>query len=180
MNNPTDKELIERIILKDKEAGKLLFLRYSDAINYYIQKKVYPADVSKDLLQITFLKAFKSLHKLKNKKIFKSWLYTIARNTVYDFYKKNKYDISIDDVDYKVGKESKDFLLKQELEKDMQKAIKKLSKSQQKVINLRVFKEDKFKDIASELKISENSAKVTYHNAIKKLRKHLEREYEWL
>ena len=63
MNNPTDQELIERVISKDKEAGKLLFLRYSDQINYYIQRKVYPADISKDLLQITFLKAFKSLHK---------------------------------------------------------------------------------------------------------------------
>jgi len=41
-----------------------------------------------------------------------------------------------------------------------------------------LFLKDKFKDIATELKISENSAKVTYHNAIKSLKKHLEREYE--
>ena len=178
MHNPSDEELIIRIINKDKEAGRILFFKYSDMINFYIQRKVYPADVSKDLLQITFLKAFKNLKKLKNKKIFKSWLYTIARNTVYDYYKKNKNDVMIDDIDYKLGERPKDFVLNQELKKDMGKAIKKLSPSQQKVIDLRIFKEDKFKDIALELNITENTAKVTYHNAIKKLRKHLEREYE--
>jgi len=178
MNNYTDEELIQKIINKDKEAGKLLFLRYSDRINYYIQSKIYPSDASKDILQTTFFKAFKNLKKLKNKKLFKAWLYTIARNSIYDYYKKNKNDVFIDDIEYRLGNETKDSVLNKELEEDMASAIKKLSNNQQKVINLRVFKENKFKDIAKELEISENSAKVTYHNAIKKLKKHLERSYE--
>jgi len=178
MFNLTDTELIERTINKDKDAGRILYLRYSDQIYYYINSRVYPSDVSKDLLQITFLKAFKSLKKLKNKKIFKSWLYTIARNVIFDFYKKNKNDITIDEIDYKLGNKNKDFVLNLELKKDMNSAINRLSNSQQKVINLRIFKEDKFKEIASKLNISENSAKVTYHNAIKKLKKYLENEYE--
>jgi RNA polymerase sigma-70 factor (ECF subfamily) len=178
MFNLTDTELIEKIIDKDKEAGRILFLRYSDQIHYYIQKRISPSDASKDLLQTTFLKAFKNIKKLKNKSIFKSWLYTIARNVIFDYYNKNKNDLVFDEVDYKIGKQNKDSVLNEELEKDMSKAIKKLSNTQQKVIKLRVFKENKFKEIASELNISENSAKVTYHNAIKKLKKHLERDYE--
>ncbi len=178
MFNLTDEELIEKIINNNKEAGRVLFLRYSDQIYFYIHNRIYPADSGKDLLQITFLKAFKNLKKLKNRKIFKSWLYTIARNVVFDFYKKNKNDITIDEIDYKLGSNSKDVVLAQELKKDMNNAIAKLSNSQQNVVNLRIFKESKFKEIAEELSISENSAKVTYHNAIKKLKKYLEREYE--
>ncbi len=178
MFKPTDEELIDRIIKNDRDAGHILFMRYSDQIYFYINSRVYPSDLAKDLLQTTFLKAFKGLKKLKNRKIFKSWLYTIARNVVFDFYKKSKNDITIDDVDYKLGKNSVDSVLVNELKNDMSKAISMLSSSQQKVVNLRIFRESKFKEIACELNISENSAKVTYHNAIKKLKKHLEREYE--
>ena len=146
MLNLTDEELIEKIINNNKEAGHILFLRYSDQIYFYIQNRVYPSDLAKDLLQISFLKAFKNLKKLKNRKIFKSWLHTIARNVVFDFYKKNKNDIMIDEVDYKLGSCSKDFVLNQELKKDMNRAISKLTNSQQKVVNLRIFKESKFKE----------------------------------
>ena len=178
MKNLSDCELIDRIIDKDKEAGKILFMRYSDAIYNYINSRIYPSDAAKDLLHLTFLKAFKNLKKLRNKKIFKSWLYTIAKNVVYDFYKKNKNDIPIDSVEYKLTEENGDNLLNEELKKDMKTAVKKLSRSQQKVIELRIYKENKFKEIAKELNISENNAKVTYHNAIKKLKKFLEKNYE--
>ena len=178
MFNISDAELIQKVIDKDKEAGRILFMRYSDSIYSYINSRVYPSDTAKDLMQITFLKAFKNLKKLKNREIFKSWLYTIAKNTVYDFYKKNKNDVSIDDVDYRLGKTNRDNLLNEELKKDIKKAINKLSKNQKEVINLRIFNESKFKEIAEKLNISENNAKVTYHNAIKKLKKYLEKNYE--
>jgi len=49
-------------------------------------------------------------------------------------------------------------------------AVAKLPSSQRKVLTLRIARELKYKEIAQILKISENSAKVNYHYAIKTLK----------
>jgi len=167
----TDEILISRIMDYDKTAGEILFARYSDPIYYYILKRVKDEENAKDILQITFYKSFKSLKKLKNRKIFKSWLYSIARNSIFDFYIKRKTDVDFDDVSNLLSlPEKSDPLVVKEIQEEVHTAIKKLSKKQNQVVNLRVFSELKFSDIAKKLNISENNAKVTYHKALKQLK----------
>ena len=50
-----------------------------------------------DLVQETYLKAWKNFNSFKNKSSFKTWVYRIAMNVTYDFLKKNKSDFNIDD-----------------------------------------------------------------------------------
>lgn len=46
-----------------------------------------------DLVQETFLKAWKSFDKFEKKSSFRTWIYRIAMNVSYDYLKKNKEEI---------------------------------------------------------------------------------------
>ena len=171
----SDEVLIARVIKYDRTAGEILFSRYSDLIYFYILKNVKDENNAKDILQTTFLKAFKYLKKIKDRKKFKSWLYSIARNSIFDFYIKNKNDVDFDNLSEIISSPQKDDpVVYKELKVEIENAIKKLSKKQNRVVKLRVFSELKFTEISKEMNITENNAKVTYHKALKKLKVILE------
>jgi len=46
--------------------------------------------IAEDLVQETFLKAWKNIKKYDQEKNFKTWLFVIAKNTTYDYFKKKK------------------------------------------------------------------------------------------
>jgi len=55
-------------------------------------------DLSEDLLQECFARAWKSLHKLKDEKAARAWLYTILRREIARHFGRNKAnDISLDE-----------------------------------------------------------------------------------
>ena len=55
-------------------------------------------------------------------------------------------------------------------------AIQNLPQKQKMVLILRIFQELRFKEVAAILDMTENSAKVNYHHAIKKLKETLGEE----
>ncbi|WP_103070807.1 sigma-70 family RNA polymerase sigma factor [Aquimarina sediminis] len=79
---------------------------YQDEIRRFIKSKVRDNQITDDLIQETFVKAHNNIGRLKNDSKIKPWLFTIARNTVYDFYKENRYTVDFEDVDEKVSEES--------------------------------------------------------------------------
>lgn len=61
---------------------------FSDALKHYINRFVKNEEVANDLLQETFIKIHLNIHKIKEVKSLKSWIYTIAHNVVMDYFKK--------------------------------------------------------------------------------------------
>ncbi len=53
---------------------------------------------AEDLTSETFLKAFKSFSSFEQERDFSSWIFRIAKNTLYDYYRKQKQDIGIEEV----------------------------------------------------------------------------------
>lgn len=64
-----------------------VWIKYADDIKYFIQSKVKNNDVTKDLLQDTFIKVHTKLHTLKDITKLKPWIFTIARNSIMDYFK---------------------------------------------------------------------------------------------
>ncbi|WP_108866251.1 sigma-70 family RNA polymerase sigma factor [Aquimarina aquimarini] len=63
---------------------------YQDDIRIFIKSKVKNDHITDDLVQETFIKVHNKKDTLKDESKIKSWLFTIARNTVYDFFKETK------------------------------------------------------------------------------------------
>ena len=83
-------EAVELAQAGDSEAFRPLFECYKSEIYGYIVGLTSNAEVAHDLSQETFLKAWEKLPTLHDASKFKPWLYTIARNLVYDWRRRQK------------------------------------------------------------------------------------------
>ncbi|MEN3324886.1 sigma-70 family RNA polymerase sigma factor [Mariniflexile soesokkakense] len=72
---------------------------YSNDIKHFILSKVKDAVVADDLLQETFIKVHTKLNTLKDEDKLKSWLFSIARYTVLDYFRNNNITYEISEVD---------------------------------------------------------------------------------
>lgn len=90
MNQFTDHQLIQRYLLGDEKSFDILVERYMRPIYGFVYKYVRDKDVAEDITQDVFLKVFRHIKKIDPHKSFKSWMYTIAKNTALDFLKKKK------------------------------------------------------------------------------------------
>jgi RNA polymerase sigma-70 factor (ECF subfamily) len=62
---------------------------YSTGLKYFLRSKISNEQDVEELLQEVLIKSLNSFDSLNSQKSLKSWLYTIAKNTVIDFYRKN-------------------------------------------------------------------------------------------
>jgi RNA polymerase sigma-70 factor, ECF subfamily len=83
-------EIIANARRGDRFAFTSLFQLYHARIFTYLVHIVGRKEEAEDLAQETFVKAWQSLHQLKNDARFSAWLYTIATHTARDYLRKQK------------------------------------------------------------------------------------------
>ncbi len=80
----TDQVLVERVLNGDKNAFNLLVVRYQNKLAHLVSRYVLPSEIP-DVVQETFIKAYRSLSSFKGESIFYTWLYRIAVNTAKNY-----------------------------------------------------------------------------------------------
>jgi RNA polymerase sigma factor (sigma-70 family) len=109
-------------------------------------------DDTDDLLQNTFIKAWKGLENFREESQIYTWLYRIATNEALSFLKekRRKFILPIVDVEKELSSnlEGDSYFDGDELQLKLQKAILKLPEKQRIVFNMRYFDEMKYEDMA--------------------------------
>ncbi len=67
---------------------KEVWTQYSEDVKRFILSKVKDSSLADDIVQDTFLKVHAKLHTLKDLNKLKSWIFSIARNSMMDHFKK--------------------------------------------------------------------------------------------
>ena len=92
-----DQILVERALTGDQKAFRLLLKKHQSAIYHVIFKLVHNQEEAWDLVQETFMKAFRSLSSYKKEYRLSTWLYRIAANCSIDYLRKRKIEaLSLD------------------------------------------------------------------------------------
>ncbi len=173
----TDEELIELISFNEEEAIIELLKRYEKSLFLFIRRFSFSNDESADILQNIFIKIWKGSGKFDNKRAgAKTFIWTIARNTIYDALRKkrlfieNEYDN--DEMLENVTDSTNIFssILKKEEEENVKKLIKELNANEQTIFSLYYGEDMTFKEIGEILGKSVNTVKSVHLRAIKKLR----------
>ena len=86
----SDQELINKYLTGDSEAIELLIKRYLKPVYGFSYRYVRNSEEAEDITQETFLKAWRNLKQFQKGKNFKTWLFTIAKNTAIDFIRKSR------------------------------------------------------------------------------------------
>lgn len=85
-----DAELIAEYRLGNEDAFGQLLQRYLSPVYHFVFQLAGDRSAAEDIVQETFIKAWKHLARYDRSRSFKTWLFAIAKNTAYDFLKKKK------------------------------------------------------------------------------------------
>jgi RNA polymerase sigma-70 factor (ECF subfamily) len=92
-----EQVLITRCQLRDRQALAELIERYERPIRYFIRRLVDNADLADELFQDTWLTVIRKIDTLANPEKFATWLYQIARNRVYEEFRRKKRVVELDE-----------------------------------------------------------------------------------
>jgi RNA polymerase sigma factor (sigma-70 family) len=85
-----DKKLVVEYLSGRENILPVLINKYLKLVYRFIFGLVGEESVAEDLTQDVFIKVWKKLKSYNNKYSFKTWLFTIARNTAFDYLRKKK------------------------------------------------------------------------------------------
>jgi RNA polymerase sigma-70 factor (ECF subfamily) len=177
----TDEEIIEQYKAGDLEAFKFLVLKYTSHI-YNFTARLTDRENALDITQETFIKAWKSLHKFDvNKASFKTWLFTIAKNTTTDFLRKKKISTFTDIEDKDADESFENSIVDEDLLPDkiaekmedaefLNETLAKLSKNENEILVLHYQEGLTFDEIGKILGEPLNTVKSKHRRALAKLR----------
>jgi len=97
-----DSELVNRAQREDLSAYDQLVRRYQERVYATVYHMTSNHEDAHDLVQDTFIKAFRALKSFKGDSSFYTWVYRIAVNKTINFLKqrKNRVHVSLNDVDF--------------------------------------------------------------------------------
>jgi len=167
---------------------------YSDYLYNYAIYKGIAIEQAKDLVQDTFLAALKSFDKFEAKSSVKTWLVSILRNKIADYYRKISKEKSETLEDYKLPFDSQghwensrvpqDWRLNDdskiessEFNKFLQFCISILPKKWREIFILKYLKEETTNNVCKENNITTSNYWIIMHRSRLKLRECLENNY---
>jgi RNA polymerase sigma-70 factor (ECF subfamily) len=175
-----DIHTIECILSGDTDMFEVLQNKYKLLIYSLMRKMVKDEDDIDDLVQETFIKAYRSLSNYNQDYAFSSWLYKIASNTSIDFLRKKRILVSIshsntteeEDEEYEI--EDSSYLpdaniIDSERSAIIKNAINELHEKYRVIIQLRHDEDLDYVEIAERLGIPLGTVKVNLFRARKLL-----------
>lgn len=173
-DTPLEKAVFEAAQQGDNHSFGKLYDYHFDAIFRFVYYRTNHQQTAEDLTEEVFLKAFRSLPSLKGgTETLRGWLYSIARNTIIDHYRKAKETINLDALEELPSYEDSvvDRLEASDDTVALLETLKKLSSEQQTILKLRFFENLSIAEIAATLNKSEGNIRIIQHRGLQQLKK---------
>lgn len=171
-----DKKLVLKAKRGDRKAFEKLVVKYQRAIYGLVRKMVLDHENTNDIVQDTFIKAFSNLEKFEEGLSFYPWLHRIAINTTLNFIEKRRryhetFNRSENQDDYSDRDENVlQGIIKDEYQKHVEMALKKLPVDQRAVFILRTAEELSYQEISEQMEISIGTVMSRLSRAREKLK----------
>lgn len=165
----SDEELMMAYQSGDVSAFEELYKRHSGRVlGYFLSKK---ADMAQEIVQETFLKLHRNRDQYSSSYPFLPWLFTIARNTHLDFFKKNESLVrrKSETLDFSFDLAAVD-LPSTSTQSFSEEVLLQLSSDQRRAIELRYLREWSFEKIADELQTTPQNIRQVISRGIRKLK----------
>lgn len=174
----TDIEIVN-MMMNDRQQNsglRHLMSAYQERLYWVIKRIVESHEDTDDVLQNTFIKAFRNISRFESRSSLFTWLYRIATNEALTHKKasQRKATKTLPDTGMILagGIESPADSEEQMLEK-LDAALKSLPERQRQVFEMRYYDELSYEDMGQILGLSEGALKASYHHAAKKVEQYL-------
>ena len=180
-----DALLVKNYIDGNEDALAILIDRHQSKIYGFIYSKVFDRDLADDIFQDTFIKVIKTLksNSYNEEGKFLPWVMRIAHNLIIDTFRKDKKmpfyreteEFSIFSVMADNSPNVESQIITEQVENDLLKLIDELPIDQKEVLEMRIYQDMSFKEIADATGVSINTALGRMRYALLNLRRIIEK-----
>jgi RNA polymerase sigma-70 factor, ECF subfamily len=167
-----DRELAERFRTGDRDAFDQIVRRHQEGLWRLVRRYLRNDADAADVTQQVFVRAFKGLVSFRGQSSVRSWLYRIAINCSLSWIRDHRHETASEIAEDALTEAhpGPDRIAGSEDNAQLRAAIAQLPPKQKLVLELRVFDDLSFREVAELADCSENTAKVNFHYAVKRLR----------
>jgi RNA polymerase sigma-70 factor (ECF subfamily) len=172
---PTDAALIAAWQGGDEQAAAELVRRHARALARFLGGAGACDADADDLVQETFIRAFRAVAKFRGQCRFRTWLMTIGGNVLKDAQRRSRRARVVplgDDLRATDG-DPHEQAVAGEAEARLAAGLDRLPRMQRDVFLLRAQQGLGYEEIAAALGTTPGAARVHYHHAVKRLKEHL-------
>jgi len=180
-----DAVLVKNYMCGDENALACLINRHQSKIYGFIYSKVTDRDIADDIFQDTFIKVIKTLksNSYNEEGKFLPWVMRISHNLIVDHFRRNKKmpmfreteEFSIFSIMTDNSPNVENRIITEQVENDLQRLIEELPEDQKEVLQMRIYQDLSFKEIADLTGVSINTALGRMRYALMNLRKVIEK-----
>jgi RNA polymerase sigma-70 factor, ECF subfamily len=186
----TDAAVVAQVLAGDRDAFRVLVEHHSRSIFRVVYRMTGNQQDAEELVQETFLRAYRSLQSFELRANFSTWLYRIAVNRTLDFLNarktqmqnKDTYQI-VDQPDVEEGNQIQlpasdpgpdRLLLSAEMKQKIAGAMGLLTPAERVAFTMRHMEGRSIEEISQTLNLKVSAAKNSVFRAVQKLRQQLE------
>jgi RNA polymerase sigma-70 factor (ECF subfamily) len=172
---PTDVELVASFRAGDERAAAELVRRHGNALGRFLFAAGAPSGEVEDLVQESFIRAFRGLDGWRGDATFRSWLFRIGSNLRKDLYRRdrNRTMIPIEQVNLLESADPSSETEANDAEERLLRGLARLPRMQREVFLLRAQQGIGYEEIAIALGTTPGAARVHYHHAVKRLKEQM-------
>ena len=141
-----------------------IYDEYFDRVYYKILGSVKNPEDAEDIAQEVFISVYKNLHKFRAESKIYTWIYRIAINKIYDFFRKKKIALELNEEILDIS-DATDFHGNMIIEENLDK----LTKEEREIIVLKDVYGYKLREIAKLKDRNISTIKSIYYKALKSL-----------
>jgi RNA polymerase sigma-70 factor (ECF subfamily) len=158
----------------DKDALAELIERYERPLRYFINRLLDNSELTEDVFQDTWLTVIRKIHGLRDIDSFPAWLYCIARNKVYQQFRRKKTELELDEnIVFENHAEEDDF--SPEDAAKVHKGLKELPLEYREVLMLRFLEQMSYEQISQVMNCKLGTVRSRIYYAKIALKKELEK-----
>ena len=167
-----DAPLVERFRAGDRAAFDAIVRKYDAPLAALVRRYVKNDADTKDVTQRAFLRVFERIGTFRGDAAFRTWLFRIAIHLALNQLRGRDrlQSAELDDIAAFTSSLETSRLVAAELWQKVVARLVELPPKQRLVVELRLFHELSFREIAAVAACSEDSAKANFHHGVKRLR----------
>ena len=173
VNTQSDKELLRAMSSGEQAAFTVLFNRHWKSLFSFVHKLTQDESETKDILQDVFVYIWSNRDKLYANESFLPYLNTVAYSNVMMAFRRNKIKLQGADTLLQMverSMESDDRLLYAEAKQSVDHALEKMPFNMRQCFRLSRYEDKSIREIAAELRLSEQTVKNNISEALRRLR----------
>jgi len=174
----TEEQLVESVRRGDTDAFEELYHRYKRHIFTFCLKLTGDRSLAEDATHDAFLKMYHNVGTLTNVSVFRSWLFTIARNEVFKMLRKHHRNGTVDAESVWTDDTPLTFAQTNETKTIVTACIDSLKVEYREVLLLREYEQRTYEEIAAITGSTESSVKSRLFKARKALAEKLRPFFE--